>query len=47
MNITVEELTEIQVKDPNLYDNFLQHYYYIVRKETESGAKTQETFYKQ
>jgi hypothetical protein len=47
MNMTIRELNEMQVKDPNLYDNFLQHYYYIVKKQTESGAQTQEAFYKQ
>jgi hypothetical protein len=47
MNMTIKELNEMQVKDPNLYDNFLLHYYYIVKKQTESGAQTQETFYKQ
>lgn len=47
MNITVEYLNEVQVKDPNLYDQLLSEYYYILKKMTESGAIHEETFYKQ
>lgn len=46
MNITVEELDAIEVKDPDLYNNLMNQYYYILKKETESGAKLQEVFYK-
>jgi hypothetical protein len=46
MNITVEQLNEMQIKDPELYNNFLSHYYYIVKKQTLSGAKTEQVFYK-
>jgi hypothetical protein len=46
-NITVEELDAIEVKDPNLYNNLMSQYYYIIKKETDSGAKLQEVFYKQ
>jgi hypothetical protein len=47
MNITLEELNEIQIKDPNLYNNLMSHYYYIIEKQTETGVITRETFYKQ
>jgi hypothetical protein len=46
MNITVEELDAIEVKDPELYNNLMSQYYYILKKETISGAKLQEVFYK-
>lgn len=46
MNITVEELDAIEVKDPDLYNNLMSQYYYILKKETSSGAKLQEVFYK-
>ena len=47
MNITVDELNEIKVKDPNLYDELMVQYYYILKKITESGATTEKTFYKE
>jgi hypothetical protein len=46
MNITVEELTKIQVTDPELYDKLMSQYYYILKKMTESGAIKEDTFYK-
>ncbi len=46
MNITVEELDAIEVKDPYLYDNLMSQYYYILKKETDCGAKIHEVFYK-
>ena len=46
MHITVEELDAIQVKDPRLYDELMQHYYYIIKKTTATGAETHETIYK-
>lgn len=47
MNITIQQLSEIEVKDPELFNNLMEHYYYILKKETESGAKTEKMFYKQ
>lgn len=38
MNLTLEELNEIQVKDPELYDKLMSQYYHIINKETSSGA---------
>ncbi len=46
MNITIQELNEIQVKDPELFQNLMNEYYHIIRKETESGAIKQTTIYK-
>ena len=46
MNITVEELNAIQVKDPRLYDELMERYYYIIKKTTATGAVTQEIIYK-
>jgi len=46
MNLTLEELNQIQVKDPDLYENLMKEYYHIIRKETESGAMKQTTIYK-
>ena len=46
MNITVKELNEIEVKDPELYDKLMEQYYYIMKKITTSGAKTEQTFFK-
>ena len=47
MNITVEQLSAIQVKDPELFDKLLSQYYYKLKKETESGAKVESIFFKQ
>jgi Pregnancy-associated plasma protein-A len=47
MNITIEELDTIKVKNPHLYDELMEQYYYILKKETASGAKTEKIFYKQ
>ena len=46
MNITVEELSAIRVKDPNLYETLLSQYYYILKKETDAGTRFEGTFYK-
>ncbi len=46
MNLTVQQLNEIQVKDPNLYDSLMSDYYYILKKMTASGAINQKVFYK-
>lgn len=47
MNVTIEELNALQVKDPELYNNLLEHYYYKLTKETATGAKVEQVFYKQ
>jgi hypothetical protein len=47
MNITVQELNELQVKDPELFNNLLEQYYYILKKVTASGAEVKTVFYKQ
>ena len=46
MNITIQQLNEIQVKDPALFQNLMNEYYHIIRKETESGAVKQTVIYK-
>lgn len=46
MNISVKELNEIEVKDPDLYDKLMVQYYYILKKITTSGAKVEQTFFK-
>lgn len=46
MNLTLEELNEIQVKDPELYDKLMSQYYHIINKETSSGAIKQTFIYK-
>ncbi|OYU82683.1 MAG: hypothetical protein CFE24_14545 [Flavobacterium sp. BFFFF2] len=46
MNIKEEELDAIQVKDPELYSKLMSQYYYILNKESESGIKLEEKFYK-
>lgn len=46
MNITVKQLNELEVKDPELYNNLMTQYYYTLKKITTSGAKTEKTFYK-
>jgi hypothetical protein len=47
MNISVQELNEMQVKDPELFNSLLSHYYYILKKYTISGAVDESIFYKQ
>ncbi len=47
MNVTIEELSAIKVKDPELFEKLLSQYYYKLKKETESGAKVETTFFKQ
>lgn len=46
LNITIQELNQIQIKDPELYNNLLHNYYYKLIKETATGAKMEEVFYK-
>lgn len=46
MNVTIEQLNTIQVKDPELFDRLLSQRYYKLKKETSSGAKTESVFYK-
>jgi hypothetical protein len=47
MNITVKELNEIEVKDPELFNKLMEQYYYILKKYTSSGAVDQKVFYKE
>ena len=47
MNVTIEELSAIQVKDPELFERLLSQYYYKLKKVTASGAKVETTFFKQ
>jgi hypothetical protein len=47
LNVNIEELNEIRVKDPDLYNSLMSQYYYKLIKETETGAKTEQVFYKQ
>lgn len=46
MNVTVEYLNEIQVKDPNLYETLMSQYYHILKKYTASGASIEKVIYK-
>jgi hypothetical protein len=47
MNLTLEELNELQVKDPELFDKLMSEYYHIINKETETGAIKQTVIYKE
>lgn len=47
VNLTVKELTEIEAKDPELFDKLLEHYYHHITKYTASGAQMQTLIYKQ
>jgi len=47
MNLTIQELNQIQVKDPNLYNSLMNEYYYILKKMTSTGAIVQKVFYKE
>lgn len=47
LNVTIKELNAIQINDPELFDKLLSQYYYKLKKETESGAKVETTFFKQ
>ena len=47
MDYTIEQLNAIQVKDPELFNTLMSQRYYKLKKETASGAKTEEIFYKQ
>lgn len=46
MNITVQELTEIQVKDPEKYEMLMKQYYNILQKMTASGIIKEKVIYK-
>ncbi len=46
MNITVQQLTEIQLNDPELYNNLMENYYHILKKQTTSGAESKVVIYK-
>lgn len=46
-NPTIEQLDAIKAKDPELFEKLLSNYYYKLKRETESGGKTEEIFYKQ
>lgn len=46
MNITIQELTEIQVKDPQIYEALMRQYYNILKKTTESGIVKEKVIYK-
>jgi hypothetical protein len=43
---TIEELDAIKVKDPQLYEKLMGQRYYKIIKETTTGVKTEEVFYK-
>lgn len=43
---TIEELDQIKVKDPDLYDKLMSQTYNIVIKETASGAVNEKVIYK-
>lgn len=45
-NYSIEQLDAIKVKDPKLYEDLMSDYYYKIEKETATGNKTVETFYK-
>lgn len=47
MNVTIEQLNEIKVKDPDLYDKLVGQRFYKLVKETATGAKVENVFYKQ
>jgi len=44
--MTIQELNQLEVNNPNLYNEMLNNYYHILKKQTESGAETQKVFYK-
>lgn len=46
MNITVKELNEAQVNDPELFDKLMAEYYHIIKKQTASGAVDEKIIYK-
>jgi hypothetical protein len=46
MNITERELTQIELKDPDLYAKLMTQYYYILKKYTESGLLDEKIIYK-
>ena len=46
-SVTTESLNAVQIQDPNFYINLESQKLYKIIKETQSGAKTQELFFKQ
>ncbi len=46
VNMTLRELTELEAKDPNLFNELLSHYYHIITKTTETGVEFTEVIYK-
>jgi hypothetical protein len=46
-NPTIEQLDEIRAKDPDLFEKLYSNYYYKLKKETATGAKVENVFYKQ
>ncbi len=46
MNMTVQQLSEIQVKDPEKYEFLMTQYYNVLRKMTESGIIKEKVVYK-
>lgn len=47
MNLTVKELSEIEVKDPDLFSKLMEQYYHILKKYTSSGAVDEKVIYKE
>lgn len=45
-NITVQELNQEQVNNPNLYETLTEQHYHILQKETDHGAVKEEIIYK-
>ena len=46
MNITEKDLDQLEVKDPDLYNNLMSQYYHILKKYTSSGALDEKVIYK-
>ncbi len=46
MNVSVKELDQIEVKDPELYNKLMVEYYHILKKYTTSGAVDEKVIYK-
>lgn len=46
MNLTVKELSDIEVNDPALFDQLMEQYYHILKKITSSGVVDEKVIYK-
>lgn len=46
MNLTIKELNAIEVKDPELFNQLMEKYYYLIKKQTSSGAVKEQWYYK-